>query len=136
MYRNFSFTAPSPGWISVLKFFVSLSIFFLCPNSFQRDWFAFSIIWGPPSVFRNCSVDITPHADDLLIYLWGRKWSPHPIPVTSWERPHPILFLITKIINRIGESFKAGFAFKDDLVRLRRRLKSKWLDAQPCALCR
>ena len=73
-----SFTTESPEWVSVPKSLVSLFVFIFCFTSFQRDSFAFLGIWGPPPVFRSSFVEIAPHADDLLMYLWGRKWSPSP----------------------------------------------------------
>ena len=86
---------PSPGWVSVLKSFVSLLVFIFCPPSFWRDWFAFLGISGPPPAFRSCSVEVAPHADDLSMYLWGRKWSPHPIPPPSWDHlPLPLHFTL------------------------------------------
>ena len=60
-----------------LPFFV----FIFCPTWFW-DWFVFLEVWGPLPVFR-CYVGIVPHADDFLIYLWGRRWSPCPIPSPS-----------------------------------------------------
>ena len=61
-----------------LPFFV----FTFCPTWFWGDWFVFLEVWGPLPVFR-CYVGIVPHADDFLIYLWGRRWSPCPIPSPS-----------------------------------------------------
>ena len=80
-----SFMTPSPGRVSVLKSSVLLFIFILCPISFPRDWFAFLGIWCCLPVLISCSVEIAPRADHLLIYLLGRKWSPHPIPLPSWD---------------------------------------------------
>ena len=34
--------------------------------------------------FRRCSV-VVPHADLSLMYLWGRRWSPHLTPPPSWK---------------------------------------------------
>ena len=71
---NFStFMTPSPGWVSVLKSFVSLSVFIFCPTSFWRDWFAFLGIWDCPPAFRSYSVEVVPHTDDLSMYLWGES---------------------------------------------------------------
>ena len=50
---------------------------------FQRKWAAFLGAWGPPPVFRSCFVKVAQHSNDLLMNLWGRKWSPHPIPPPS-----------------------------------------------------
>ena len=93
--RNFSsFTTPSPAGVSVPKSFVSLFVFILCSTSFWRDWFSFLGIWDPPSAFRNCSVGVAPHSDHSLMFLWGRKWSPYPILLLSWEHPPKVLSII------------------------------------------
>ena len=68
----------SPSWlppqdVSLSPIFCLLFILSLCPTSFQRDWFAFLGVWGPLPVLRSCFLEIAPHADDLLMYLWGRK---------------------------------------------------------------
>ena len=80
---NFFFMTPSPGWVSVPKSFVSLFVFIFFPTSFCSYWFALGI-WGPLPVFRICFLEAAPHADNLLMYLLGRKWSPHPISLPSW----------------------------------------------------
>ena len=91
LYRNFSsFTTTSPGWVSTPKLFVSLFIFYLCPMSFQRDWVAFLGVWSPLLAFRISFVEVAPHSNDRLMYLWGRKWSPYPIPAPPWYHPPPI----------------------------------------------
>ena len=36
---------------------------------------------------RSCFVEVVQHSNNLLMNLWGRKWSPHPIPLPSWDRP-------------------------------------------------
>jgi len=79
-------------------------------TSFEGDWFAFLRIWGPPPVFRSCFVETVPHADDLLMYLWGRKWSPCPIPPPSWDAspttalltaaPHSFVGMFHKLFNQ------------------------------------
>ena len=56
-----------------------------CPTSFKREWAAFLGAWCPPPAFRNCSVEVTQHSNDLLMNLWGKKWSPRPVPLPSLE---------------------------------------------------
>ena len=74
---NFSsFMTPSPGQVSIPNSFVSVFVFYICPTSFWREWVDFLGAWYPPSEFRNCFVEVAQHSDDLLMYLWGRKWSP------------------------------------------------------------
>ena len=33
--------------------------------------------------FRSCFVKVSQHSNDLLMILWGRKWSPYSIPPPS-----------------------------------------------------
>ena len=95
LHRNVSsFTTPLPGGVSIPKSSVSLFVFILCPTSFWRDRFSFLGIWDPLPAFRNCSVEVAPHSDHYLMFLWGRKWSPYPIPLLSWEHPPKILSII------------------------------------------
>ena len=54
--------------------------------SFWGDWLAFLEVWGLLPAFR-CSVGVAPHADEFLIYLLARSWSPHLIPLLSWKSP-------------------------------------------------
>ena len=70
--------------LTLLSFFLS---FIFCPTSFQREWAAFLSAWCPPPAFRNCFVEVSQHSNDLLTHLWGRKWSPCPIPPPSWDCP-------------------------------------------------
>ena len=78
-----------PSWdrapsLPLLSLFLSF-IFFL--TSFQRQWAAFLGARCPLPAFRSCFVEFTQGSNVLLINLWGRKWSPCPIPLPSWDRP-------------------------------------------------
>ena len=42
-------------------------------------------VWGLLPAFSRCSVGVVPHADVFLMYLWGRRWSPHLTPPPSWR---------------------------------------------------
>ena len=84
-----------PSWdrapsLPLLSLFLS-SIFF--PTSFRRQWTAFLGAWCPLLTFRSCFVEFTQHVHVLLMNLWGRKWSPHPIPLPSYDHPPCINFL-------------------------------------------
>ena len=84
MFGNFSdFTTPSPGQVSVPNSFVSLLIFYILSYLLSKTVAAFLGAWCPPPVFRNCFVEFAQRSIDLLMNLWGRKWSPHPIPPPS-----------------------------------------------------
>ena len=69
--------SPSLVLLSLLLSFI------FCPTSFWRQWATFLGVWCPPSVFRSCFVVFAQCSNDLLMNLWGRKWSPHPIPLPS-----------------------------------------------------
>ena len=60
---------------------LSSPIFF--PTSFQRQRAVFLGAWCPLPAFRSCFVEFTQRGNGLLMNLWGRKWSPHPIPPPS-----------------------------------------------------
>ena len=83
---NFSsFMTPSPGWISVpilLSLFLS---FIFCSTSFWREWPVFLSAWCPPTALRICFVEVAQHSNDLVMNLWGRKWSHLPIHLRSWD---------------------------------------------------
>ena len=55
---------------------ITLLSFTFCPTSFQREWADFLGTWCPPPTFRSCFVEVAQHSNDLLMNLWGRKWSP------------------------------------------------------------
>ena len=64
-------------------------------TSFQREWAAFLGAWCPLPAFRSYSVEAAQHSNDLLMNLWGRKWSSHPagnktLKCLSFERIRPI----------------------------------------------
>ena len=67
------------------------SSFIFFPTSFRRQWAAFLGAWCPLPAFRSCFVEFTQCWNDLLMNLWGRKWSPHPIPLPSWDYPSNLL---------------------------------------------
>ena len=72
--------APS---LPPLSLFLS---FILSPICFWRQWSAFLGAWCPPPAFRGCFVKFTQRWNVLLVNLWGRKWSPRPIPPPSKDR--------------------------------------------------
>ena len=73
---------PPTGQVSIPNSFVFLSFIF-CPSSFRRQWAVFPGAWCPLPVFRCCFVKFPQLSNDLLMNLWQRKWSPHPIPLPS-----------------------------------------------------
>ena len=69
--------SPSLTFLSLF----SSSIF--CPTSFPREWAAFLGAWCSLPVFRSCFVGFAQCSNVLSMNMWGRKWSPHPIPPSS-----------------------------------------------------
>ena len=68
--------------LTLLSLFLS---FIFCPISFWRERPAFLGAWCPLLAFRSCFVKVIQHSNDLMVNLWGRKWSPHPIPPPSQD---------------------------------------------------
>ena len=66
--------------LHLLSLFLS---FIFCPTSFQRQWAAFLGAWYPLPAFRSCSVEFAQGSNVLSMNLWGRKWSPRPVPLPS-----------------------------------------------------
>ena len=66
--------------LPLLSLFLSFTFF---PTSFRRQWAAFLDAWCPLPAFRSCFVEFTQRLNILLMNLWGRKWSPYPIPLPS-----------------------------------------------------
>ena len=81
--------------LTLLSLFLS---FIFCPTSFGREWAAFLGPWCPPE-FRSCFVEVSQHSNDLLMNLWGRKWSPSPIPPPFWDRPS--IFHIINVVDTV-----------------------------------
>ena len=74
-----------PSWdrspsLSLLSLFLS---FIFCPTSFRRQWAAFLGAWCPLPALRSCFVEFAQRSNVLLMNLWGRGWSPRPIPPPS-----------------------------------------------------
>ena len=69
--------APS---LPLLSLFLS---FLFCPTSFRRQRAAFLGAWCPLPAFRSCFVEFSHRSNVLSMNLWGRKWSPRPIPPPS-----------------------------------------------------
>ena len=69
---------PQDGSLSLTLLSLFLSFIF-CPTSFWREQPAFLGAWCPLPAFRSCFVKVTQHSNDLMVNLWGRKWSPRPI---------------------------------------------------------
>ena len=84
-----------------------------CPTSFRREWAAFLGAWCPPPAFRSCFVKVAQHSDDLLMNLWGRKWSPCPIPLPS--SLHRLLHNKVNFFSTLTEFLSLCFNFHNIL---------------------
>ena len=78
-----------PSWdgspsLPLLSLFLS---FIVCPTSFWRQPAAFLGVWCPLPAFRSCFVEFSQCSNVLSMNSWGRKGSPHPIPLPSWDPP-------------------------------------------------
>ena len=89
--------------LTLLSLFLS---FIFCPTSFWREWAAFLGAWCPPPAFRSCFVEVAQHSNDLLMNLWERKWSPHPIPPPSRDWPPYLYFYWSTIDLKCCISFR------------------------------
>ena len=66
--------------LTLLSLFMS---FIFCPTSFRRERAGFLGARCSLPAFRSCFVEVAQRSNDLLMNLWGRKWSPLPIPLPS-----------------------------------------------------
>ena len=70
--------------LALLSLFLSC---IFCPTSFQRWWAAFLGPWCLLLAVRSCFVKFAQRSNVLSMNLYGRKWSPRPIPLPSWHLP-------------------------------------------------
>ena len=101
MFGNFSsLTTPFLRQVSAPNSFVTLFLFYILSyllslflsftffsTSFRRQWVDFLGARCPPPVFRSHFMVFVQHSNDLLMNLWQRKWSPHPIPLPFSNSP-------------------------------------------------
>ena len=83
VWKLLSFKTPFRGQVSVPISFVSLFIFYIFSYLLFKTMGCFSGGLWPVLGFRSCFVEFTQRLNVLLMNLWGRKWSPHPIPLPS-----------------------------------------------------
>ena len=89
---------PPQVWSLPLTLLSPFLFFIVCPTSFWREWAELLGTWCPPPAFRSCFVEVAQHSNDFLMNSQGRKWSPHPIPLSFWDYPaNYILMKLTKI---------------------------------------
>ena len=70
---------PRDGSLS--QTLVSLFVYYILSYLLSKRMGCLSGAWCPVPAFRSCFVEVAQHSNDLLMNLWGRKWSPHPIPL-------------------------------------------------------
>ena len=78
-----SFTTPSPGQVSVPNSFVSLFIFYILSYLLLKTMGCLSGCLVSSTSIQKLFYGICSCSNDLLMNLWGRKWSPHLIPLPS-----------------------------------------------------
>ena len=65
--------------LALLSLFLS---FIFCPTSFWRQWAALLGAWCPLLAI-SCFVQFAQRSNALSMNLYGRKWSPRPVPPPS-----------------------------------------------------
>ena len=101
--------------LTLLSLFLS---FIFYHTSFWRQLAAFLGAWCPLLVFRICFVVFAQGSNDLSMNLWGRKWSPRSIPLTSKDRsPHTHFLLVFTYIGYFFSSlhFECMCIFKAEM---------------------
>ena len=84
MFGNFSlFKTPFPGRSSLPTSFVSFFVFYIFSYLLLKTMAVSLGAWCLLPAFRSCFVEFTQRLNVLLMNLWGRKWSPCPIPPPS-----------------------------------------------------
>ena len=84
----------SLGWVSVPNSFVSLFVFYILSYLLliKMGWLSGCLV-SSASIQKlfcgSCSA-----FKYLLMNWWGRKWSPCPIPLPSWDHPFLLAILI------------------------------------------
>ena len=73
LFGNFSFTAPSPGQVSIPNSFISVSVFCILSYLILKRMGYLLGAWCPPPVFRSCFVAVSQHSNDILMNLWREK---------------------------------------------------------------
>ena len=75
----------SPGRVSIPNSFASLFVFYILSYLLLKRMGSISGCMVSSISIQKVFVDITHHWNYLLINLWGRNWSPHPISLPSWD---------------------------------------------------
>ena len=89
--------------VQVLSLFFCLCFFFfLLPYPGTWGISCLLEVWGLLPTFSRFSVGVVSHVDVFLMYLWGRRWSPHLTPPPSLTSA-PNIFLHTTFFT-----FKKG----------------------------
>ena len=94
---NFSsFTTSSPGWVSIPNSFVIICVFYILPYLLSKRMVCLSeFLVSSASVQKVFFVEVVAHSNHLLMNLSGRKWSPCPISLPSWDHllQKPVSFI-------------------------------------------
>ena len=109
------------GFPSLLLLSLFLS-FISCPTSFWRQWAAFLGAWCPLRAFRNCFVEFAQHSNVLSMNLWGRKWSPHPIPLPFLKENFKLILEYRFILHRYISVYEQPSSFLQESLLFPRKL--------------
>ena len=77
------FKIPFPGWISIPTSFVSLFIFYILSYLLTKTMGCLSGCLMSSASIQKLFCGIFSTFNVLSMNLWGRKWSPSPIPLPS-----------------------------------------------------
>ena len=87
----FSFPTPSPGLVSTSKSFVSFHLYLLS-YLISKRLICLSGYLGSSTSIQKLFCGSCFMYRWSFVYLWGRKWSPHPTPPPSWDCPPNVEF--------------------------------------------
>ena len=83
VFGNFSsFKTPSPGWVSMSNSCLSFHLLYFVLPPFHNSRLPF---WVPGVLHQHSKFVLwyLLSSNNLLMNLWGRTWSPRPIPLPS-----------------------------------------------------
>ena len=78
---------PFAGWVSVPNSCLSFCLLYFALTFFEENGLPF---WVPGIHLQHSEVVLWKLLNmqiDLLMNLWGRKWSPGPILLPPWDLP-------------------------------------------------
>ena len=80
---------PSQDGAPSLPLLSLFFVFYIFSYLLSKTMGCFSGCLMSSAAFRHCFVEFTQRLNVLLMNVWGRKWSPRPIPPPSSDHPPP-----------------------------------------------